>query len=113
PVEAEVADAVKVEHEGAEPDLDGREQSTYSGPFACWASRLLSTPIACLLRFRGALREARIEEMDRDDRVFLMGEEVGLCQGAYKVSEGMLEKFGPKRVIDTPIAEAGFAGVGM
>jgi pyruvate dehydrogenase E1 component beta subunit len=65
------------------------------------------------LRFREALREAMIEEMERDDRVFLMGEEVGHYQGAYKVSEGMLDKFGPKRVIDTPIAEAGFAGVGI
>jgi pyruvate dehydrogenase E1 component beta subunit len=65
------------------------------------------------LRFREALREAMIEEMERDDRVFLMGEEVGHYQGAYKVSEGMLEKFGAKRVIDTPIAEAGFAGVGV
>jgi pyruvate dehydrogenase E1 component beta subunit len=54
-----------------------------------------------------------IEEMERDDRVFLMGEEVGHYQGAYKVSEGMLDKFGEKRVIDTPIAEAGFAGVGI
>lgn len=54
-----------------------------------------------------------IEEMERDDRVFLMGEEVGHYQGAYKVSEGMLDKFGPKRVVDTPIAEAGFAGVGV
>src|SRR3984885_4514810 len=65
------------------------------------------------LRFRDALREAMIEEMERDGRVFLMGEEVGHYQGAYKVSEGMLEKFGDKRVIDTPIAEAGFAGVGV
>jgi len=65
------------------------------------------------LRFREALREAMVEEMDRDDRVFLMGEEVGHYQGAYKVSEGMLEKFGAKRVVDTPIAEAGFAGVGV
>jgi pyruvate dehydrogenase E1 component beta subunit len=54
-----------------------------------------------------------IEEMERDDRVFLMGEEVGHYQGAYKVSEGMLEKFGERRVIDTPIAENGFAGVGV
>jgi pyruvate dehydrogenase E1 component beta subunit len=69
--------------------------------------------MARTLRFREALREAMIEEMDRDDRVFLMGEEVGHYQGAYKVSEGMLETFGPKRVIDTPIAEAGFAGVGI
>ena len=65
------------------------------------------------LRFRDALREAMVEEMDRDERVFLMGEEVGHYQGAYKVSEGMLAKFGARRVIDTPIAEAGFAGVGI
>lgn len=65
------------------------------------------------LRFREALREGMIEEMERDDRVFLMGEEVGYYQGAYKVSEGMLDKFGPKRVIDTPIAEGGFAGIGI
>jgi pyruvate dehydrogenase E1 component beta subunit len=65
------------------------------------------------VRYRDALREAMIEEMERDDRVFLMGEEVGHYQGAYKVSEGMLEKFGEKRVIDTPIAEGGFAGVGV
>ena len=65
------------------------------------------------LRYREALREAMVEEMERDDRVFLMGEEVGHYQGAYKVSEGMLEKFGPKRVVDTPIAESGFAGIGV
>jgi pyruvate dehydrogenase E1 component beta subunit len=65
------------------------------------------------LRFREALREAMIEEMSRDERVFLMGEEVGHYQGAYKVSEGMLERFGPNRVIDTPIAEGGFAGIGI
>src|SRR5271165_3266982 len=65
------------------------------------------------LRFREALREAMIEEMERDERVFLMGEEVGHYQGAYKVSEGLLAKFGDKRVVDTPIAEAGFAGVGI
>src|SRR5580692_6891418 len=65
------------------------------------------------VRFRDALREAMTEEMERDDRVFLMGEEVGYYQGAYKVSEGMLDKFGPKRVIDTPIAEGGFTGIGV
>jgi pyruvate dehydrogenase E1 component beta subunit len=65
------------------------------------------------IRFREALREAMVEEMERDASVFLMGEEVGHYQGAYKVSEGMLEKFGAKRVIDTPIAEGGFAGVGV
>jgi pyruvate dehydrogenase E1 component beta subunit len=65
------------------------------------------------IRYREALREAMIEEMEKDDRVFLMGEEVGHYQGAYKVSEGMLEKFGDKRVVDTPIAESGFAGIGV
>ena len=66
-----------------------------------------------VMRFREAVRAAMIEEMERDDRVFLMGEEVGHYQGAYKVSEGMLDKFGPRRVIDTPIAESGFAGIGV
>ena len=65
------------------------------------------------VRYREALRQAMIEEMERDSRVFLMGEEVGYYQGAYKVSEGMLERFGPDRVIDAPIAEAGFAGIGI
>ncbi len=69
--------------------------------------------MARVLRYREALREAMTEEMERDDRVFLMGEEVGHYQGAYKVSEGMLDKFGPRRVIDTPIAESGFAGIGV
>jgi pyruvate dehydrogenase E1 component beta subunit len=65
------------------------------------------------LAFREALREAMTEEMARDDRIFLMGEEVGHYNGAYKVSEGMLERFGERRVIDAPIAECGFAGVGI
>jgi pyruvate dehydrogenase E1 component beta subunit len=62
---------------------------------------------------REALRQAIDEEMARDERVFLMGEEVAHYQGAYKVSQGLLQKYGDKRVIDTPIAEAGFAGVGI
>ncbi len=65
------------------------------------------------LRYREALREAMVEEMEKDERVFLMGEEVGHYNGAYKVSEGMLDKFGERRVIDTPIAEGGFAGLGV
>ncbi len=65
------------------------------------------------IRYREAVREAMLEEMDRDPTVFLMGEEVGHYQGAYKVSEGLLARFGEKRVIDTPIAEAGFAGIGV
>lgn len=62
---------------------------------------------------REALRDAMAEEMRADERVFLMGEEVGEYQGAYKVSQGLLEEFGPKRVVDTPITEAGFAGIGV
>lgn len=65
------------------------------------------------LQFRVALREAMVEEMRRDERVFLMGEEVAEYNGAYKVSQGMLEEFGQRRVIDTPIAELGFAGIGV
>ncbi len=62
---------------------------------------------------REALREAMAEEMRRDPTVFLMGEEVGQYQGAYKISQGLLDEFGPKRVIDTPITEQGFAGLGV
>ena len=65
------------------------------------------------LALRDALREALIEEMRRDETVFLMGEEVAQYDGAYKVSKGMLDEFGPKRVIDTPIDELGFAGIGV
>ncbi|GAB4383807.1 MAG: pyruvate dehydrogenase complex E1 component subunit beta [Salibacteraceae bacterium] len=66
-----------------------------------------------VIQFREALREAMSEEMRRDERVFLMGEEVAEYNGAYKVSQGMLDEFGPERVIDTPISELGFAGIGV
>lgn len=65
------------------------------------------------IQFREALREALNEEMRLDERVFLMGEEVAEYDGAYKVSQGMLAEFGERRVIDTPIAELGFAGIGV
>ncbi|WP_243517980.1 MULTISPECIES: pyruvate dehydrogenase complex E1 component subunit beta [unclassified Candidatus Cardinium] len=65
------------------------------------------------IQFREALREAMIEEMQRDEMIFLMGEEVAAYNGAYKVSQGMLDHFGPNRVIDTPISESGFAGLGV
>lgn len=64
-----------------------------------------------VLQIREALRRAMVEEMRRDERIFLMGEEVGYYQGAYKVSQGMLEEFGDQRVVDTPISEGGFAGL--
>ncbi len=66
-----------------------------------------------VVTYRDALNQALREEMQRDDRVFLMGEEVGVYQGAYKVSKGLLQEFGEMRVVDTPITELGFAGVGV
>src|ERR1043165_7428271 len=65
------------------------------------------------ITFREALREAMSQEMRRDKRIFLLGEEVAQYQGAYKVSQGMLEEFGPKRIIDAPISENGFAGLAV
>ena len=65
------------------------------------------------ITFREALRAALDEEMERDDSVILLGEEVGQYNGAYKVSQGLLEKYGPERVIDTPISEEGFTGIGI
>ena len=66
-----------------------------------------------VLQLREALRRAMTEEMRRDDSIFLMGEEVAYYDGAYKVSQGMLAEFGEKRIIDTPIAENGFCGIGI
>ena len=65
------------------------------------------------IQFREAVREAMSEEMRRDESIFLMGEEVAEYNGAYKASKGMLEEFGVKRVIDTPISELGFTGVAI
>src|SRR6187401_217785 len=65
------------------------------------------------IQFRQALREAMVEEMRRDENIFLMGEEVAAYNGAYKVSQGMLDEFGERRVIDTPISELGFSGIGV
>ncbi|TGK83888.1 pyruvate dehydrogenase complex E1 component subunit beta [Leptospira montravelensis] len=66
-----------------------------------------------ILTYREALNRAMVEEMEKDLSIYLMGEEVGHYQGAYKVSQGMLDKFGEERVIDTPISENGFAGIGV
>jgi pyruvate dehydrogenase E1 component beta subunit len=66
-----------------------------------------------VMTYREALNQAMAEEMERDPLVFLMGEEVGHYQGAYKVSQGLLQRFGEKRVVDTPIAEGGFTGIGI
>jgi len=66
-----------------------------------------------VLTYRDALTQALREELQRDDRVFLMGEEVAQYNGAYKVSKGLLDEFGPMRIVDTPITELGFAGIGV
>ncbi len=65
------------------------------------------------IQYREAIRQALSEELTRDPNVVVMGEEVGQFNGAYKVTEGLLEKFGPKRIVDTPISEAGFVGLGI
>ena len=86
-------------------------------PPAAAAPAITAAPVSAgamhTITVREALREAMAEEMRRDPNVFLMGEEVGQYQGAYKVSQGLLDEFGPKRVIDTPITEQGFAGLGV
>jgi len=66
-----------------------------------------------VMTYREALNHALREELARDERVFVIGEEVGLYEGAYKVTQGLLKKFGPRRIVDTPIAESGFTGVGI
>ena len=66
-----------------------------------------------VIQFREALREAMVEEMRNDEDIFIMGEEVAEYNGAYKVTQGMLDEFGEKRVIDTPIAENGFTGIAI
>jgi len=81
-------------------------------PAAVAAEAEYSGPMA-RMTVREALRDAMAEEMRRDPKVLLMGEEVGEYQGAYKVSQGLLEEFGPKRIVDTPITEHGFAGLGV
>ncbi|MFM8808838.1 MAG: alpha-ketoacid dehydrogenase subunit beta, partial [Chthoniobacterales bacterium] len=66
-----------------------------------------------VITYRQALNEALAEELERDESVFLMGEEVAEYNGAYKITEGLWKRFGDKRVIDTPISEAGFIGLGV
>src|SRR5258708_986461 len=66
-----------------------------------------------LITYREAIRHALAEELERDANVVVLGEEVGQFHGAYKVTDGLLEKFGPKRIVDTPISEAGFIGMGV
>ncbi len=92
--------------------LQEKEIVTHDAPQAPEPTTAEAAPEGATITVREALRDAMAEEMRRDERVFVMGEEVAEYQGAYKVTQGLLEEFGPKRVIDTPITEYGFAGLG-
>ena len=106
------APAVKAEAPKAEPQPKAAPAS--AAPFAPASAPEPEWPGKTVrMTAREALRDAMAEEMRRDPKVFLMGEEVAQYQGAYKVSQGLLEEFGDKRVIDTPITEHGFAGLGV
>jgi pyruvate dehydrogenase E1 component beta subunit len=100
PAQVASAPAVSAPHPNPLPVKNGEREIGYSGEFTTQT-------------MREALRDAMAEEMRRDPDVFLMGEEVAQYQGAYKISQGLLEEFGAKRVIDTPITEQGFAGIGV
>ncbi len=113
-IKAVVQDAWDFADKSPEPPLEALYEDVSS------TRRATSTPSPELdrrtcqsSRIRDALNQALREEMQRDDRVFLMGEEVAVYQGAYKVSKGLLQEFGEMRVVDTPITELGFAGVGV
>lgn len=119
PAEAPKAEAPAAEQKAAESEapapkkaesgtaqLASDKAATVSDPAIPEGTEMVKTTV------REALRDAMAEEMRKDPRVFVMGEEVAEYQGAYKVTQGLLDEFGPKRVIDTPITEYGFAGVG-
>ena len=113
-VRAIVEDAWNFADESPEPPLEALTEDSTS------TRRATRTPASpresaemAIITYRDALNQALREEMQRDDRVFIMGEEVGVYQGAYKVSKGLLQEFGEMRVVDTPITELGFAGVGV
>jgi pyruvate dehydrogenase E1 component beta subunit len=97
----------------AETKPHAKPSAVPAAPHAAPAAELDWTGKTQLMTVREALRDAMAEEMRRDQTVFLMGEEVGEYQGAYKVSQGLLQEFGPRRVVDTPITEHGFAGLGI
>src|SRR5919112_2023983 len=102
-------------HGGSRRRVQVRRRGPGPGPGGALLGRLRESdePVMAIVTYRDALNQALREEMHRDADVFLMGEEVGVYQGAYKVSRGLLDEFGPMRVVDTPITELGFAGVGV
>ncbi len=119
--EADAAPAPKAEApkaEAAKPEAPKSDAPAVSAPAVLTSAPAASPEVPegtemVTMTVREALREAMSEEMRRDPEVFLMGEEVGQYQGAYKISQGMLEEFGPQRVIDTPITEHGFTGLAV
>jgi len=115
--EGESADAVPAPVEATAPASPvPAKAATPPNPVEVKVSRSPDWPEGTAMKtmtVREALREAMAEEMRSNDRVFLMGEEVGEYQGAYKISQGLLDEFGPKRVVDTPITEHGFAGIAV
>ena len=101
------AEVAKARDTGAAPLAAGPARAVLADPVVPEGTSYVKTTV------REALRDAMAEEMRADNRVFVMGEEVAEYQGAYKVTQGLLQEFGPKRVIDTPITEHGFAGIGV
>jgi pyruvate dehydrogenase E1 component beta subunit len=117
PVRAEPVEALSLsvtikEKKGSPSTGSGQTGSGAGGALAKADPAIPAGTAMVKTTVREALRDAMAEEMRRDDRVFVMGEEVAEYQGAYKVTQGLLEEFGPRRVIDTPITEYGFAGLG-
>ncbi len=110
-VEDGAGDGKDVGQEGSEAEITQRAEKPEAKPRAEDPDIPVGTNMV-KLTVREALRDGMAEEMRRDERVFVMGEEVAEYQGAYKVTQGLLDEFGPKRVIDTPITEYGFAGIG-
>ncbi|MBC2669499.1 pyruvate dehydrogenase complex E1 component subunit beta [Novosphingobium piscinae] len=109
------APAAAVEASAAAPSPVPVDTPAAAAPVPVAAKKDPEVPVGTNMKsvtVREALRDAMAEEMRRDSRVFVMGEEVAQYQGAYKVTQGLLDEFGPKRVIDTPITEYGFAGIG-
>lgn len=117
PAPAAKAEAPEEDHKAAESGAPKGDAPSGTDQLAASATPAVAPEIPAgtnmiKLTVREALRDAMAEEMRLDERVFVMGEEVAEYQGAYKVTQGLLEEFGPRRVIDTPITEYGFAGIG-
>jgi pyruvate dehydrogenase E1 component beta subunit len=116
-VRGEVEDAYRFAEEAPDPEPDQLYKDAHDASLPAHSSlpphSFGEGALMAVMTYRDALNQALREELTRDDRVFLMGEEVAEYDGAYKVSRGLLKEFGPRRIVDTPIAELGFAGIGV